>query len=78
MNRTARLPAGIQPSLDIEEVFDPTSRDALRAAYSTTFFRERGISFEEALADKGLYLCLKNQAEVLHRRLTTKRETTCA
>lgn len=59
--------------LDLGLAFDPTSRDALRVAYRESFYPERGITFEETLADTGLRLCLKNLAHAIHRRLTNKR-----
>lgn len=59
----------MQPALDIEPVFDPTSRDALRAAYDEGQYARHGVSFEDALQNKGLAIALRLHAEAIARRV---------
>lgn len=62
------------PELDLP--FDPGSETALRMAYEHLGYSYYGISFERACASKALRICMRVDAELLHRKRNEPRTPT--
>lgn len=58
--------------------FDPMSESALMMTYRHLNYERAGITFEEACADAGLRLAMKNLAESIERRRHETKEPECS
>ena len=54
------------PELDLD--FDPASETALRMAFDHLDYARYGITFEQACENKSLRICMRVNAEIIHRK----------
>ena len=61
-------PAAVQIPLELEPAASPRSEAALRSEYRRLAISRR-LSFEQAMADRALAICIRNLAEATARRI---------
>jgi len=71
MARLAAVSSVTQIPLDLEPEADPRSRYALRAEFQRLPI-SRQLTFEQAMADSGVAICVRNLAEITARRVSKR------